>query len=306
VPNIVHAADTGDFYRGMELVVFNHDIIVEAFGRIASGVLTHNPELLIKRRIDEFHHYIGTLPATAPVEDGCQWIPVQGLRLKAGNRYWIAFKEGTVDTYASNVMTVNPLHRDEFRIKGNAIGAPRGEIIPLDPNFHWYAQWSVAGNYNKGQFINMRYRVADEPENLDLLFGRDAGAYTNAGAAAVINGGIRVATCATDGLEHTFTTVGNIYPWTWGGFLEKPRWVSRVEVDFFDTNFATEYEIHGTLNAFHGIASLMAKKFDNKASKVIFTFPKRLVNRIYVKSLKPDGPGQLGGGMVLNSVRAYS
>jgi hypothetical protein len=305
VPNVVHAVDTGDFYRGMTLFVFNEDIIVDAFGRAESGTLTHSPDLLIKRRADEFFHYLGNLPSSTPAEDGWHWLEVPGIRLKAGSPYWIAFKEGTIDTYASNVMTQVPLHRDEFRIKGNAIGAPRGDIIPLNANFHWYAQWSVGGDYDKGQFINMRYRTVGSNVNKDLLLGRDANMYTNAGGAVSVNGGIHVATHANNDLPLTYAAAGGVYPWTWEGLLSKPAKISRVEVEFF-TGFSTEIELHGTINAFHSAGTLLGKKLDNRLSQLTFTFPPRYVNRIYLKSLKPDGPDQIGGGMILKSVKAYT
>jgi hypothetical protein len=305
VPNIVHAVDVGDFYRGMTIHVFNKDLIVEALGRPVSGTLTHDPDLLGKRRDDEFHHFLGTLDRNTPAEDGFQWVNTHGLRLKAGCSYWFAFKEGTVDTYASNVMTVNPLFKDDFRIKGNAIGAPRGDIIPLNANFHWYTTWNTGGNYYKGQFINMRYRTVDSVINRDLLLGRDANMFTNAGGAVDVNGGIHIATHANNGLPHTYAAAGGVYPWTWEGILSQPAWVSKVEVDFY-TGFSTEIEIHGTMNAFHSASTLITKKLDNRSSSLTFTFKRRFVNRIYVKSLKPDGPDQLGGGMILGSVRAYT
>lgn len=310
IKNVTHVVDAANSFRGQHINVFNKDMIVEAFGRQVSGTgLTHNPELIIKRRADEFNHFFGVLDKNAPVVDGYQWIPAHGLRLKAGSRYWMAFGENSTDTYASNPMTVNPFYnQEEFLIKGNAIGSPRGDLMPLVDNIDWYAQWNPGGNYYIGQYINMRYRTVEngDPETLyDLLLGRDATMTDNAGGPVAVNGGIHVATCANNGLGHTYALAGGIYVWVWGGILEKPRWYNRVEVEFAIGSYSTQMNLYSTMSEFASPTTLIASKFDNKSSKVTFTFPKRFGNRIYLMNVLPDGPGQIGGSMALKRVSAY-
>lgn len=308
VKNAVFATDPVKSFRGQHIRIYNKDIIVDSFGRQGTATVPH--EFIMKRRSDEFNHAFLTLRPTDPVEDGFQWVDAHGLRLKAGSRYWMAFREDVTDTYASNVMTENPLYNmDDYAIKGNAIGSPLGDLIPLVDNFDWYSQWSVGGNYNIGQFINMRYRTVEsgDPEVLnDVLLGRDAIMTDNAGNLASVNGGNRVGTCANDNLPDTFASVGGIYAWTWGGLLEKPRWINRVEIEFRDQYaFATQMNLYATMNQFATAGALVASKFDNKSAKVTFTFAKRFCNRIYIMFVLPNAAGQLGGAAALKRASAY-
>lgn len=308
IKNATFVTDPANSFRGQHIAVFNKDIIIDEFGRQGTATIPH--EMIVKRRADEFNMFFSRVEPTAPLVDGYQWLDARGLRLKAGSLYWMGFKEGTVDTYASNTMAINPQYNaDDYRIKGNAVGSPLGDLMPLVDNLDWYQWWSVGGNYNIGQFINMKYRTVEngDPALLhDFLLGRDAVANTNAGGPVSINGGIRVATCANNNLPHTFASVGGVYEWTWGGLFEKPRWINRVEVEFRDEfALSTQMNLYCMMNQFAAASGLVATKLDNKSVKVTFTFPKRFCNRVYLMSLLPNGPGQFGGGMALERVSAY-
>ncbi|MBP1994494.1 discoidin domain-containing protein [Paenibacillus eucommiae] len=158
---------------------------------------------------------------------------------------------------------------------------------------------SVDGGYSDTAEITVRFHTT---RSGNYALNRPAKAYTSGGADSTTHPGSE-ADKANDGDINTFAASNMVFAWNWEVDLEEVRQISLIQGHMHEANYATEFEIAGSVDgqSYETIAHIQNFTGGSFASRI----PAADFRYIQIRAIKPDGPGQAGSMMLLNEVEVY-
>ncbi|QRQ99724.1 alpha-L-fucosidase [Dyadobacter sandarakinus] len=283
------ATEANNQYRGMAFTVGQRPLQLFQVGRKAGA--TTDKDLIIRKAVTFEPVLADVFKANGVIDaDGFQYSDIMPVTLLPGNAYFIGIKEGSTDQYPSNAFASIPQSRF-MRITGPKIMNTLGDVNPIV-------------NDNKGQFLNMRFKVLANPSGNKLAgvpvrFKSHSSPYSDLPPNAVIY----YASNEVDSEEYTYGSPGGgdytAYREYDLGYVKK---ISKVVVNFFNNNtVAMDLFVSENKNQFTKVAAIA----DNYQNKIVFTFPATYGQFIDLRTIKPDGPNQVGNGALITSIEAY-
>ena len=288
IPSETYRNDLVGYYRGMRVVIGAAPIILRKVGR--KGTATLPKRFLIRRQYDNYPIYWGTLQPTDEVVGGYQYIKVPNIKLDKGVAYRIFFKEDASDNYASSTFATIPSF-DDLRVTKPAQASVLGETTPI-----------VADAY--GQFINLIYDTVEGERSRDLALGKPCKFRTLAGGSLGPSS-TAFEENAVDGVYESNAKAGGSYAYETLVDLLSIYEIGEIQMRFAMSGFATSFEIWLSLDDTPQTMRKVVAKSNNTTKNFDFKFDPIPARYIHVKSLTPNGPGQLGLQAAINILSAF-
>lgn len=286
--------DTKNYYRGMKVIIGPDPVVIDQIGRqfVQGNKNTHN--ILIKRFVDDYPIFFADLNTSDIMvqSDGFQYLHTTNLVLDPGQSYIILSREDSTDQFVSNHFKTKIETSPAVRIVGNALLTPTGDRAPvvhdsigtvLGLKFH-LGKSAAPKNYALGSFAELldnedKYTVTPfmelyDPEN------------------------------AVDGKMITKAQAGGQYAWTLRLDLgEIIDGLKQASIDFAIGAFATDFQLFYSSDDLTW--KMLTHKPNNDDLRLDLKFSPISARYFKLRALKPDGPGQKGGGMGVSEFKVY-
>jgi hypothetical protein len=286
--------DTKNYYRGMKVIVGSDPVIIDQIGRqfVQGNKNIHN--IVVKRFVDDYPIFFSDLnSATLEVQaDGFQYLNVTNLVLEPGQSYIILSREDNSDKFVSNRFKTKIETSPAVRIVGEAMLTSTGDRDPI-------VRDSI------GSVLSLKFHLGKSAVKKNYALGASAELLDNDDKYTVTPFmGIYDPENAVDGKISTKAQAGGRYEWTlkldMGQIIEG---LKQASIDFAPAAFATDFQLFSSIDGI--IWKVLIHKQDNSDLRVDLKFSSISARYFKLRALKPDGPGQKGGGMGVSEFKVF-
>lgn len=286
--------DTKNYYRGMKVIVGPDPVVIDQIGRqfVHGNKNMHN--LIIKRFADDYPIFFSDLnSADLKVQpDGFQYLNTTNIVLAPGQSYIILSKEDSTDRFVSNQFKTKIETSPAVRIVGNAMLTPTGDRNPVIRD-------------SIGSVLSLKFHLGKSTTPKNYALGSFAELLDNDDQRTVTPFmGLYDPENAVDGEITTKAQAGGKYAWTlkldMGEIIDG---LKHASVDFATAAFATDFQLFASSD---DIAwKMLTHKQNNADLRIDLKFSPVSARYFKLRALKPDGPGQKGGGMGVSEFKVF-
>ncbi|MCF0058314.1 FN3 associated domain-containing protein [Dyadobacter sp. CY356] len=286
--------DVKNYYRGMKVIIGPDPVIIDQIGRqfVQGNKNIHN--IVIKRFVDDYPVFFADLHSdTSKVQsDGFQYLNITNVVLEPGQSYIILSKEDNSDKFVSNRFKTKIETSPAVRIVGDAMLTPSGDRDPI-------VRDSI------GSVLSLKFHLGKNATPKNYALGAFAELLDNDDQYTVTPFmGIYDPENAVDGKIATKAQAGGKYAWTLKLDMgETVEGLKQASVDFAPAAFATDFQLFSSTDNITW--KILTHKENNADLQVDLKFSPISARYFKLRALKPDGPGQKGGGMGVSEFKVF-